>query len=270
MSTVLSYCEVLDFLRTKYPSLGLPAFNEEDYKLAIMDNLFNTVGSGSETLIFQKPLKDYPAFLQSVLSDFGQKIYYLPDSKNFATASQAFLMGFDCSELLELRSRRKVPFFSSGCKSAYPNFKKEYSFIWRDTFSPEVPTSGFSDNYGEVPIEALPLDWFDAATYYYKAAAKFFSSEYDCRNFHDAFNKWDSPEAMVLKIESFEKSLKRYNSKNAISKAYGVRFDGDARDLLEKRWRKRRREIRAFIAETLLRIEKLKKRARAFQSKQNT
>lgn len=119
-------------------------------------------------------------------------------------------------------------------RSVYPNFKKEYSLVWK------------------IPLEHLPTDWLDAAVWFYTACGVYF--EQGAENYAYAY-----PSKERNGDKDMLAALNRHRTEGMtdaeffarVEQEYGVPFDGDIVAFSTERWRQERQRIGEFIAETL-------------------
>lgn len=262
-----SFGQVFAHMINQYPAL-FAASSLAEAKNKVMDHLFNVIGTGSEMHLFEeiRPLPVRPAYVN------GSTLYYVnsekPGRSEVLTEAEAKAAGLDVSKLVQASDRRKDDdsfqgFFESGSCRPYPNYQKEYSFVWqdvfqhRDTIFNEVSEEWETVKTFEGRIEDLPADWFDAFESYYCQAKSFFSDEYTCRNYSHGFNAFDE-DKKLRQIESMTYMLKKYGSNEEISKAYELTFEGDVEAFMKTRWDLERARILNFIDKTLVRIAELK------------
>lgn len=119
-------------------------------------------------------------------------------------------------------------------QSVYPNFKKEYSLVWK------------------IPVQHLPTDWLEAAVWFYTACSVYF--EQGAANYAYAYPS---------KERNFDKNMTEALNKQrvegmtdaefyaAVEDKWGVPFDGNIVVFSTQRWKRERERIGEFIDETL-------------------
>ena len=242
---------VVDAMVTKYPMLYASTSRELSTML-VLGQIFNTIGGGFDNVRDLKNLQEAVAQMRKHGIQEAPS-YYFDDTPlfegflekstgrhrtNYHTVYGAYpeerkhigeLMGV--SEWRPLRKNKTY--------SYYPNFKKEYSFIWK--IEPSV----------------LPTDWLQWVTTFYEQAKSYFESE-QSRDYHYAWPSDPQKQARVLK--DFQGAFERYadyseEERNAlVTKDYGTEYKGDLPDFLERKWMAERGRILDFIEETLARV----------------
>jgi hypothetical protein len=253
MSTKLMSAEqAVNLMINLYPSLYY-APSLERVQMHVFDQIFNVIGNGiRDTAEFVQEFtitKDNQPYLDSVPQKYlsGEPLFhaYTESEIRFGDReSPVFESGIDglftSEELTQMPqvkitrlAREKQDFFVP-----YPNFKEEYSLVWR------------------VDLNKFDESWFNAATFYYENAKKFFHSQH-VHHYHGAF-PIDKVQADNL-IDSYEKNFKRYRTEGmteteyhqAITKAYGLEYEGDTEDFVRRRWVVELARIELFIDTTL-------------------
>jgi hypothetical protein len=113
----------------------------------------------------------------------------------------------------------------------YPNFKEKYSTVFQCPSFMELDRSFIE---GAIEFYEYCLEWFETK-----------ESQY-----HGAFPCATEKET-EQSINAMEKMLKRYNSNEEISEAYGVEYLGDVYDFQVRRWQKEKKRVLGFINTTI-------------------
>jgi hypothetical protein len=127
----------------------------------------------------------------------------------------------------------------------YPNFNKNYSIVWR------------------IDTAILTPEWIDEIIWFYHKCEEFFNSD-RVHEYHSALPK--DPIKLENRVKDQDAYLEKYKKAAAdekecwseITKAYGVEYQGDTLDFMQRRWNKEHTRIREFISETIEMLESLK------------
>lgn len=137
---------------------------------------------------------------------------------------------------IAVRSQKQEPF------APYPNFKKEYSPVYK------------------LELSKLDDTWLHAGVEYYQQAQAFFKGP----NAEYYSGAWPSdPKKQAALIKDFESGFARtiqgiadpQEQWKAISKAYNQPYDGDTPAFIQAKWAKEQTRIQTFIASTIGMLE---------------
>lgn len=221
----------------EYPSL-YASTSYESAKMKVLDQLFNVNGNGIRD---SEELAEELAFTPT---DFehakkyltGEQTYYgYYKMKDYGTFQFPENTPDDLSGVLESErvNYPKVVHWQA-CSlyeftNPYPNFKKDYSIVWRSNFK----------DYGQ--------DWINAAIDFYTKCKEYF--EGDCSTYHYAYPRKTEGETRQTR-DSYQKTMKDKTPED-IEKGYGVPYDGDLDKFITARWMKEKARILSFIDETI-------------------
>lgn len=225
----------------KYPTLYLK-YSYEQSKIAVLDHIFNTIGSGSSE--FLKTIEEKPVSYENIEPWFGDVKVYSDDSTGKTMV--LFKESEDGFPIEKKKDYFHIP---------YPNFQKKYSLI-------------HSNNY-------INMDdsWKQAALDFYRYCKDFFNDENKYKHYHHSFSSKnlknqndESPEDVFpynsnLQLLNEMQKVFKDKTKEEISKNFEFEFLGDPKnrddiiEFLERRWDKEREKINSFIDETISMIE---------------
>lgn len=223
----------VDAVVKRYPSLYASSSYEHS-KFAVFDQLFNVIGNGIRD---NEELKNgFKCFIGVDTEDMSHYydgtplwvgwIYY----RN--SASAIYVWEHEKENHPEIKDWF-LPDPRQGFKTPYPNFEKRYSLIWKTDF---------------LKMAKHTPEWMDEALWFYETCRKFF--EGDCSSYHYAYPK-ETPEKTKYEEKCFLDMMEKYDSNEAISKAYETEYTGDIVDFLKRRWTKEKARILEFINETI-------------------
>lgn len=225
----------------------------ENSKLKYLDQMFNVIGNG---------IRDKAEFIQH--------ISFTAESKHLTEIPSKYFDGsslFRAYNAVECIDDFKMPVFGSDIDGLftedeinnmpevaytrqlkdskrfspvvpYPNFKKQYSLVWR------------------LDLKEFDSSWVESAIFFYTAMKEFFESD-NAHLYHDAVPN-NNIQLQNL-IAQYEKSFEKYKKPDqttqeyyaALGEAYGVQYKGDTLDFIQRRWEKQKESIHQFIEETL-------------------
>lgn len=237
-------------------------------KLRVYDHIFNVIGNGiRNTQEYCEYMRDRRKNVQSPLAKYlsGERLHYAymemeefgeGECKFFMPKSESLLDGaFTEAEKADHHGVKKwVGFDVIDRFVPYPNFKKEFSIIWR------------------IDTGLLTEEWIDEIIWFYRKCEEFFdgpdASEYSYAVTKDPIKL----EQQIKEQELFFKSYKKETMSEAeywavITEAWKCEYRGDTLDFLQRRWQIEHTRIREFITETinmlnLLLQDKLRLRAK--------
>lgn len=234
--------EAFNYAINRYP-LIYAAPTKRDAHLKWWDHVFNTIGNGyrdteefiaahNADLIHKENLKWLDNYPTKYIS--GAELYFLAGKLGEDNISL-----YTKTEVEQLYKDTKViPARCEGFEAPYPNFKKEYSLVWR------------------IDLSKLDDSWISDAITYYEIMNMFFLSN-DVHLYHDAIP--ENKKAYYELVDAFKKGFERYITPeltseefNAlITKEYGCEFTGDIHLFIKTRWNNEHNRIKEFISETL-------------------
>jgi hypothetical protein len=249
---LMSAEQAVNLMINLHPSLYYGS-NLDRVKMHVFDQIFNVIGNGirdTEEFLNEFTInKKNKPYLDSVPQKYlsGEPLFYAyteseirfgdKETPVFESGIDGLFTSEELTQMPQVKitrlAREKQDFFVP-----YPNFQKEYSLVWR------------------VDLNQLNDSWFEAATFYYQNAKKFFHSEH-VHHYSSAF-PIDKIKAENL-IESYEKRFNSYRTEGmsekeyhqAITKAYGLEYEGDTEDFVRRRWVVELARIELFIDTTL-------------------
>jgi len=252
MKQILNLEQTFNFLINTYPLL-YASNSIEISKYKVYDQLFNTIGNGygdlktlTNKLSINKKtidlINDFPIKyinqedLYSGYTKFRDAEFELVDFNSMLNelfTEKEKITQNDVVKFIKVKKHDAIP---------YPNFKKEYSMVWK------------------IDMHKLDPSWIEGAIWFYKESKEFFNSE-KASQYHYA---WPSDVKKQEKlIENYENSFNRLKKDgqteqeffDEISKAYEVIYSGNTRDFIKNRWSNDLNQIKAFIDETLEKLE---------------
>ena len=225
-------CKIVEF-PTLYSGATL-----EEAKLKLFDQLFNTIGSGTST---NEELVSELTFNQKFIDKSRQSVdkwihgenvyygYYKVDDRGFHSHSEEPIIVIESEKSLYPGVKLWVH-----CKNypfvPYPNFSEKYSLIYRTDF------------------HYLGDEWIKTAIWFYSKCKEFFNT--DAHRYSYAF-PMASEGQTESRLQSFKLLISKYDSYEAVSKAYELDYHGDDYDFLSRRWQIELARINDFIDQTL-------------------
>jgi hypothetical protein len=210
----------------EYPTL----FVSDTYlktRLCIFDKLFNVIGNGIHDNL---GLYEHLHVEDNVIIPSHEHICKYIDGDVY--------YGYDgnvCIECLkdDIISYANVKAWHKLTKqniSLYPNFKKEYSLVYKcDSFF----------NYNS--------SWLCAAVEYYNFA-KYWIENYGDNEYYGAYPGPNKDHQVKCFLDRF----KTYSTYDEIYKSYGIEYNGDIDKFLIEKWIKEKNRILSFIDEILI------------------
>lgn len=242
MTKLLTPDEYVTRSITRHPSL-YASVSPEIAKLAIYDHTFNVIGNGLllEDFQYEAPTPE----------EYAQAAKWFSCSKLFAGYTQVVTednwtrpVGVPSVYVLEEEKANHpqvlywVKYLSRTRFVPYPNFQKQYSQVWDSK---------------EFNLTMLSSEWAKAADWFYAQCQAFFLDEEQVLHYFRAF-PGQYPLENVLR--EWRAALKKYDSTEAISQAYGYEFEGDPSNdddvarFCVRGWVQHREQVLAFLAET--------------------
>ena len=224
----------------------------EDSKLKVLNHLFNVIGNGIRELEdfierfqynecytkhYETPKKEYtngtPLYrlYTEVEKKFDDFLWPKPDSLLEGAYSE--------EDLINVEYEVKIP-VSFHEFHPYPNFKKEYSTIWK-----------FS--------EIFDKDWLLNIKWFYEKCLDYHKSDRIYSDFQAIPKDFNNPKWEVRieeQIKSFNRTSKKRRSwdesfEECISREYGCEYTGDVKDFIIRRFIKENDRRISFIEETI-------------------
>lgn len=144
-----------------------------------------------------------------------------------------------------INGKRKEEDLSDNVLVPYPNFQKSSSLVWK------------------VDLRALDVSWAEAAKVFYLQAKEFFNSK-EINRYSDAFPV--QGEKREEEIRQYTEIFTRIGAKKSQEEQYayitqqygfGVEYNGNVVEFLEKRWNLRKIEISQFLDDTLEHLDNI-------------
>lgn len=230
-----------------YPSLYAYE-DKETAKYAVLDQLLNVIGNGIRDSL---ELKREVYALKEVVVDFerAEKYYkepiFIGYTKSKKTAGYSFpdsesSIGYvleedkhlhpDVEVWIDSKPKQEIP----GVNCPYPNFKEEYSLLYKSDFK-----------------SITSPEWVAAAIWYYEESLKFFEGEYSA-HYSYAYPCATQQESEYQLCEMKNRLETQYKwDHEAISKAYMAPFDGDVEKFMSIRWKSEKKRIIEFIQKAI-------------------
>ncbi len=220
----------------QFPAL-YAAESFEQAKLRVYDQLFNVIGNGiRDTAELRQDMQERP-FNRDRATRFcngAQACWGYYDAQDFG---DDFKIGRGESITAgdwEKDHHPDIVFWmdSGYCKwNPYPNFKKQYSIIWKADFR-----------------KVAGDDWVKEAVWYYGKCREWFAA--NSNQYHGAYPTGDQRKDTRY-LDEMITARDRYESDEAFSKAYGHEYTGDMHDFMTRRSEKTKADVIAFIDETI-------------------
>lgn len=230
-------------------------------KFKYYDHIFNTIGNGYRDMkefkdshtITSKNIHLTQSFPEKYIT--GEPLFYayteVKERHGYNIGKQSSsLPGLYTKEELNSMSQVKHAMQTNAnyfdeiiIFNPYPNFDKDYSFVWED-------------------ISKLDKSWPESALVFYQKCQEYFASD-KVSNYHYACPKDIEIEKWKESIEIFEENFAKYKTEGItqseynqkISKAYEIEYNGDTKDFIKRRWEKEHARINEFLNETVERLE---------------
>ncbi len=228
-----------------YPTLYLKHSFEQS-KIAILDHVFNTIGSGSDD--FERMITGKTKSFAEIEPLFGDRKVY--EYEKNGVRKIVFESSDETMEIKKNKDYFHIP---------YPNFQKKYSLV-------------HSENY-----KVMSDEWKKAALDFYLYAKDFFQDKDKSKYYHYAFEMESLTKPEKSDTEEYRNLSRLYNvrmnlvsdikkafekrTEEQITKDYEVEFKGDKNKdadickFLEARWLKEKAKIEKFLDETITMIE---------------
>lgn len=225
----------------EYPSL-YGGNTYEDAKMRVLDHFLNVIGNGiRDSRELEAELADVNLAL--TLEDVeaatsGEQMYYAyREVKDYGH----FCVGEGDSEVIFERDRESSPHIKHWLAitqrphNLYPNFKAEYSTVYQ------------CENF-----RTLDKSFTRGAIDFYRYALKWLAENES--SYHHAFPQKTEAETQRV-LESYEKSISRYETHEEVSEAFGREFHGDVYRFASEGWQEEKVRIIAFINKTIQTLE---------------
>lgn len=224
----------------EYPSL----YNSKSYELSafkVFDQTFNVIGNGLSKKNFKKILKQpVPENLEEEVLKYisGKQLYY--GCKNPIILPSGIMMpGLELNKIVAVEEDQylypdvklwyKCSSRSDGKYIPYPNFSKEYSFVYNINF------------------KYLSPDWLEAAEWFYNKCMDYFNT--DCSDYHYAFpnvSKYEHDNMIKCIIE-----MMNAYPPEAQFKCFELPYYNDPEEFLTRKWQRDLERIKESITEIL-------------------
>ena len=231
---------------SRYPTL-FAGYDYDDTKFRVLDQLLNVNGNGIRNDKELLEHLEYHEFdeVDAARYTTGEPVYYgyyevimIGDTMLPAPGGESIsVLESDRDQHPDVKLWREVTRYK---RDPYPNFKKDYSIVWRSDF------------------KALGPEWCKAAIWFYTKCRGYFLG--DCRGYHYSFPKYDTyldRDVTDRTLKDFQERIAgKYESYEALSEAYGVEgYNGDDYDFLSRRWQREKNRILTYINETIKYLE---------------
>lgn len=262
---LLTANEAFNMAMNTHPSL-YASDSIENSKFMFFDHVFNTIGNGCRSIEDFNVMFGSMVCADELKASFPDKyitsepLYYgYTKSKtvgSMLTGDSNFIVDglftkdeiLNDSTLVDVFVQANRPIYASKDSTfnerlvPYPNFKKEYSLVWKDIFN------------------LLDDSWKIEAINFYEKCKDFFEGS-DSDNYSRAL-----PKAPILRekvIKAFEDNFNRYKTEGQtlkefheeISKQYLHKYDGDTEKFVEELWALEKSRILEFIDGSIAKIQ---------------
>ncbi len=213
-------------------------------KFRVLDQLLNVIGNGiqvdeelDEYLFLEKvpDFSDYERYIHEEIYYGYEKVRAMEGSDVLFPEGDSITCVESCKHLYP-NVKKWVHCKKIKEKAPYPNFKKEYSTVYRTNF------------------ERLGNEWIDAAIWFYQEA-KVLLEQYES-TYHYAYPCATERETENRKADQLKAFGERTNEE--ISRDWEFPYDGDIDKFLVGRWQKEKTRIFEFIATTISKLQKMK------------
>ena len=248
---LLTPIKAVNLAINQHPSLYAAA-GFELAKLRVYDHIFNVIGNGiRDTEEYCEYMRNRRKGVQTPLAKYlsGERLHYAyMEIEEFEEGDCKFSMPKSGSSLDEVFTeaekadhpevKKWLGFDVSSKFTPYPNFKKEYSTVWK------------------IDTELLTEEWIDEIIWFYRKCEEFFDGP-DASEYSYAVTK--DPKKLERQIKEQELFFERYKKETAneaeywaaITENWQCEYRGDTLDFLQRRWEKEHARIRAYITETV-------------------
>ncbi len=248
MMHILSPDEYIIHCVNNYPALyASPSYEESKFR--ILDQTFNVIGNGICLENFygstptQEEVESAKKWFSCSSAAYGytktKRIGEEPDCLVFPEGNYIVVT----TEEMDLHPEivHWTEFSTVRKQDPYPNFSKTYSLVWGKG-------GGFFEDLGP--------EWYEAAIWFYTKCREYFNDPDRVFSYQEAFPGGALGKDTGRVVHAYIDNLKRYETNEAISEAYGCEFVGDhtnehdVYEFVSKRWIVRKEQILAFIEET--------------------